>query len=147
MTKVIKRKHWNEFRDPPMPRPPAKPKEYYITSKYLGCQGEDEDTFLFDKIEIPEEYSFKDLEIKNLYDSDRGENKIAVYLNEKKINENYKSEFLSYNENLVKYEQDLKDWQIEIIEYKDWKNQLSDDRLKKQIQDAKDFLKKHKSDQ
>ncbi len=134
--KIVKKKHWNNHSEPSRPRLPIEPKELVITSE---CIYTDTESINFSDIEIPNGYTANDLYFETEYDS----YSIIVYLRSKVENKNYKKDFIKYNTDLVKFEEDAKNWDQDIIEYRAWKKQEDKELLEKQIKQAKDFLKKH----
>ena len=108
MTKIVKKKHWNDFHLPSKPQLPKEPKEYFVTYKCIGSQEYDDEGLCLENIDIPEGYSYKDLEIKSEWYNDWHKDRLRVYLNEKKLNENYGAELYKYNQDLVQHEINLK---------------------------------------
>lgn len=137
MTEIIKRKNWSPNYKPERPRPPIAPKEFIIENvKFFS----DECLHLKD-LKIPEGFSYNDL----YFEAGGSEytQYVYVYTVKTKPNPKYEKDFIKYNKDLVKFDSDMIAWDAEIIEYNAWKKEYDDDLLKKQIAEAKKFLKKH----
>jgi hypothetical protein len=141
MEKIKKRLHWNNYHPPARPKLPIEPKKSFTTRERIALENEDFDGISFENIEIPAGFTYKDLEIIDEWNDSKY--RLVVYLKNNKPNLNYEKEYLKYSKELVKYEEDIKNWEKEVIEYNAWKKQEENELLKRQIAEAKQFLKKH----